>query len=449
MNYIDRVCKTIKSDNNKQLLSNITGAFLIKGFALLINIFTMPAYMNYFREQRILGVWFTLLSILTWILTFDLGIGNGLRNHLVSAFVEDDNEKAKQYISSAYIMIGVVSLILITVGSIFIYFSNWNIILNINPTVISNKTLMYSVILVFSGIVIQFFLKLVLSIFNAMQKTALSNFIMLLSSVLILLYVIFFNSQNDETNLLNISAVYILTVNLPLLISTIVLFTGKLSYAAPSIKYYVHTYAKNVLMLGSKFFLVQVTFMIITSTNEMIITWLFGPRYVVEYQVYNKLFYTFVTLFSLISNPLWSAVTKAYAERNFNWIKKSYKLVNIIASIATVGCFGMIIILQYIINIWLRSNAIKVNYGFACVFAIFCSVMIFFFSISSIANGIGKLRPQLIGNTMAAIFKIPLCYVMSKFIGGWICIIFVNILILIPCVVWQYLVINKTLKCIE
>ena len=73
------------SKNDKIIYKNVLGALLVKGGALIVNLFTLPAYIKYFNQNEVLGVWYTVLSLLNWILTFDLGIGNGLRNHLTEA----------------------------------------------------------------------------------------------------------------------------------------------------------------------------------------------------------------------------------------------------------------------------------------------------------------------------------------------------------------------------
>ena len=90
---------------------NMAGAVMVKGGALVISLFTMPAYMRFFQNQEVLGLWFTVLSVLNWILTFDLGVGNGLRNHLTTAFALNDRKAAQQCISSAYVTIGATALV--------------------------------------------------------------------------------------------------------------------------------------------------------------------------------------------------------------------------------------------------------------------------------------------------------------------------------------------------
>ncbi|MDP5274734.1 lipopolysaccharide biosynthesis protein [Chengkuizengella axinellae] len=434
------------SVDNKQLFNNIMGSYIVKGSSIIVMLLTMPAYMRYFSNHEVLGLWFTLLSILTWILTFDLGIGNGLRNNLVKALVENNYIKAKKYISSAYGIIGIVSLVILCIGNIFIGLSNWNIILNIPESTISNDVLVTTMRLMFTGIVMQFFLKLIASILNALQKTALTNFLTLLSSILILIFVLLFNGDDISNNLISLATVNILTVNIPLLIATIVIFSTVLKDARPNLKYYQKEYALEVVKLGGAFFGVQISFMVISSTNEILITWLYGTEYVVEYQVYQRLFYLFVTIFSLITNPIWSAITKAYAEEKFAWILKTYKLLNVFAFVCSIGSLTLVLFMQKIVNVWLGDRAITVNYTTSIAFAVIVIVMLYIISVTCVANGIGELKSQLFFNTLAAVAKFPFAFILANYLDNWVSIIIVNIIIMIPAVFGQPFIIIKLLR---
>lgn len=77
-------------ENSRTVLLNVISAFLIKGGALIVTLLTTPAYIRYFNKNSALGLWFTLLSVITWVLNFDLGIGNGLRNKLATTFAKKD-----------------------------------------------------------------------------------------------------------------------------------------------------------------------------------------------------------------------------------------------------------------------------------------------------------------------------------------------------------------------
>jgi O-antigen/teichoic acid export membrane protein len=421
-----------KIQNNKNLFWNIIGSIGVKGFAMLVNILAMPAYLNYFSDNTVLGVWFTIISILNWILTFDLGIGNGLRNHLVEAFVANDSIKAKKYISSAYFSIGSIALILGAIGYILLQMVDWNNLLNIPNQKISNETLIQTIQLIFIGIIIQLFLRLIISILYALQKTALSNFLSLLSNVLILVFLLLFRFDNTIEGLSVLSYVYIFSLNVPLLIASVIIFSTQLIDSKPSLEFFKKEYAGKILKLGSLFLGIQLSLLIINSTDQFLISRFYTPDSVVEYNVYYRIFSIYITFFSLITIPIWSAVTKAYTEKRIDWIMKVYKYLNLVG----IGLVAISIItalmFQPIVNIWLGEETFTINTNYAFVFATYSAVFIFIYSANCIANGISHLRPQFIGNLIAALIKVPLTIFLSQYFEHWILIIAIDIFILLP-----------------
>ncbi|WP_342547344.1 polysaccharide biosynthesis C-terminal domain-containing protein [Paenibacillus sp. FSL P2-0089] len=434
------------NENNRTILFNTLGAFLVKGGALIISLFTLPAYINYFENQRILGLWFTMLSVLSWILTFDLGIGNGLRNHLVPVITNKNDLMAKKYISSAYLVISAV--VLVTVGFSMIVFKwiSWNSIFNIPNSIVSEKALYITVCIIFSGIMFQFLLKLISSILYAMQKSALINLLSLLTSIITLTYVSLAKTSDITSNLISMAIVNVLAVNIPLIVVSLIVFYKKLPKCRPNIRFFDRKYANDIMKLGGAFFWVQIMYMIITTTNEFLITWFTGPDRVVEYQIYNKLFTLIGMVFTLALTPIWSAVTKAFAEQRYEWIIKLYKILRILALVAVLCEFGMILILQFGVDIWLGDNTIKVNYFYAVIFALSGSIFIWNGVLSSIANGLGQLKAQTIFFTIGAIIKIPIAWILVMVCDSWIGIVIANIIAMgLYCIV-QPISLNKFLK---
>lgn len=82
------------------------------------------------------GVWSTLLSIVSWIVLFDIGIGNGLRNKISESLAQNNKQEAHNYISTAYTIIGSISVILIL---IFLLASELSCKKVFNITSISNQ----------------------------------------------------------------------------------------------------------------------------------------------------------------------------------------------------------------------------------------------------------------------------------------------------------------------
>ena len=119
MNFFKSLSQKISDPNTKSVVSNIVLSFGVKGLSIFVTLFTTPAYIRYFNNDEVLGVWFTVLSVLTWVLNCDFGVGHGLRNKLAELFTKNEEEKAKKYISSVYAFLAIVSAFVITIISIF------------------------------------------------------------------------------------------------------------------------------------------------------------------------------------------------------------------------------------------------------------------------------------------------------------------------------------------
>ncbi|HBT63295.1 MAG TPA: hypothetical protein DEB10_01360 [Ruminococcaceae bacterium] len=444
LNNITKIKMTIK--NNSVLSKNITGTVFLRGIALLISFFSTPAYLDFFPQQEVLGIWFTILSILNWILTFDFGIGNGLRNNLVRPLIKKDFLEVKRQISSAYIILGLISLIVLLFGWFLIGIIDWNLALNISSIALSNKTLMNVIRIVYCGIIVQFFLKIIVSVHNAMQKNILANLFSLVSNSIILCFLFFGKSNSLIVNLYNLSYVYTFSITFPLIVSTIYTFAKHLKYSKPNIHYYDKKAAKSIVTLGGTFFIIQLGLLVVNSTNQWLINALYQSENVVDYQVYYKLFSIAPMVFFLFTQPIWSATTEAYERGEINWIRKSYKFLNFIASLGSFSCFCVILFLQPIFNVWLGKNSMEVSTSTALIFASLVSFEMFMYSATCIANGIGKLRCQFICTMVAALLKIPVTLLLTRLLGFWECVVIAHTISILPIIIFQFISLKKHLK---
>lgn len=445
----DKIKSRLKnlSDNDKIVYSNVLGAFLVKGGALFITLFTLPAYIRFFNNDEVLGVWYTILSLLNWILNFDLGIGNGLRNRLSTSLSSGDREATKKYISSAYSSIGAIVLFLSLLFPIAIRFVDLNSVFSIATTMVSPQSLYFAIVIVFIGVMIQFWLKLINAVLYAMQKSSINNFLVLCTNTIILIVALVCPSGSNETNVIVMAIVHAVAVALPLLIVSIIIFGGKLRYAIPSLKFVTKEHTKQVLSLGGIFFLIQIAYMAIMSTNEFLITKTSGNSYVVEYQAYYKLFSLGSTVFALALTPIWSAITKAKAENNYFWIKVTYKRFMILAAIFSIGEFLIVPLMKPLINVWLGVDTLPNSSVFTGIlFAVLACLMMINSVLSSITNGLGALKIQAICFLIGAIAKVPLAYLFVNIMGSWNGVVVSNIVCVgLYCII-QPLFIQKTIN---
>ena len=416
-------------ENDKIVYKNVLGAFLVKGCALFVTLYTLPSYIKFFNNDEVLGLWFPILSLLNWILNFDLGIGNGLRNHLSTAISLGNKEDVKRYISSAYISIGAIVTVLSVIFPFVIYKVDLNNLLSIEKTEISPKALYITAVIVFVGVMVQFWLKLINSVLYALQKSSVNNFLVLCTNVMILVVAVVFPSGTNDRNIIVMAIVHAVAVALPLLVATVSVFAKKLRYAIPRIKYFSKEHGKKVLSLGGIFFFIQIAYMIIMSTNEFLITKTSGNADVVDYQAYYKLFSLASTVFALALTPLWSVITKAKAENNIGWIKSTYKKFMLLGGVFCIGEFGLVVLMEPLMKIWLGADSLpEISYFSGIMCALLGCAMIMNGVFSNIANGTGELKVQAVCFGIGAVLKIPLSYILVSLSGSWNGVVLANII---------------------
>lgn len=442
-----KIMNYLKDKDERNLLINIGLAFAVKGGSLIISLFSMPLYIKYFDNNEVLGLWYTILSLLNWITICDLGLGNGLRNRLTEALALADNEKAKRYISSTYASLIAVILPVLVIGTTGACFVNWNKFFNLDEALISPRTLKIAIIILFIGVCLSFVLKTINSIIYAVQKSSINNILSLIISIIPLVYIFLFKGKNTESNLIALTIVHVIAVNIPLLLSSFVLFKSKmLRECTPSFKYCDVTTAKSMLGFGAQFFLAQIFFMVLTSTNEIIITKLFSSEYVVEYSIYYRLFTVIGSLFMLALTPLWSKVTKDLAQKKYEKVIKTNRFLYIVSALAMLCEFIMVLICQFLINIWLRDEAITVFYPTAIIFAFFGGMYIFNIVLTTVANGMANLKTQIVFYGIGAILKIPVLYLVSKNFDNWNVVVLYNGIVFLIFCIFQLFWIERKLK---
>lgn len=345
----------------------------------------------------------------------DIGLGNGLRNKLATAIALDDFVLAKKYISSAYVAL---SFYIFTFLLFFLLISNfipWDVVLNAPSSLDSELNILVKVVFISFGL--NFILKLLSSILNALQSPAISSLIatlgQLLSLINVAISIYFFNIKS----LLILGSIVSLTPIIVLFFATLILFKGKYKILSPNIKYYDKSLIKGIVGLGLNFFIIQMMTIFLYQSNNIIITHIVGNSGVVEYNIANKYVQIINVLYLIIVTPLWSATTQAYVKGEFNWIKSMNKKLNKIALLFSILGILMLLLSPFVYNIWLNNNKININFSYTFILLLSEIFRMYYGNYGYIINGIGKLHAQLIISIIMAILYIPIAVISGKTLG--------------------------------
>lgn len=393
---------------------NITASFIIKGLNIIVGLLVVPITINYLSPTKY-GIWITLTSLIAWFGFFDIGLGNGLRNRFAEAMAKGNYALAKTYVSTTYAIL----IIIISIVLIFFYFINifldWGIILNTGNDPVLKKELSRLAIVIFTSFGITFVLNLISVILSADQQMAKSAVFDLIGKSLSLLF-IFILTRISKSSLLSLGLVYCTISPIVLGISTLWFFNGKYKPYRPSLKSVDFSKAKDLFNLGVKFFVIQISVIILYQTNNIIITQLFGPAMVTPYNVAFKYFNVLMMGFTVIISPFWSAFTEAWIKQDFSWINRIMNtLINLWILIFAIGII-MLIFSSYIFQVWIGNN-FSVPFSISLLSLLWILIITWNAIFCQFLNGIGKIKIQLLIGVFASIINIPLSIILGKLMG--------------------------------
>lgn len=443
--------KIKKSDSkSKTLFGNISISFILKGLSMVLNLLLMPLYIKFFDDSKVLGVWFTVISLLNYICSFDIGIGNGIRNYLVEPLNEKNKKEIKTIISTSYIANFVIGIIIFIIFSVSFKFINWEGLFKVNSSIIDMGSLKIMIYCVFIGVIIHFLLNLINHICYAMQKSFAPGLITFSTNVIMLILLFLYKYLGFENKIIYISIGNIISIAIPYVIATFIIFMTSLKGCFVSLSNFKMTYCQKIVKLGSKFLYLQILTLIMFSTNEMLITYFTSPENVVTFQIYNRIFYSISTIFVLMLTPIWSAVKEAKVQKDSNWIKKLYKKINKLLYISIPFFIIIGILFPILILIWMGKDFdFKVNYLIITTFIIYYLIYIKVSIISNFVAGLERLKSNTIFLTVGCILKVIMSIVCFKFSDSWFIVIVINIITLIPYIIFVDYDIKKEINGLD
>lgn len=399
----------MSENRTRNYFKQLKGSLVFKLLAIGSSFLIIPLMIKYLGNEQY-GIWSTLLSIVSWIVLFDIGIGNGLRNKISESFAKDNKKEAQNYISTAYVMIGAISISLLIIFLVSSSFIPWQSVFN--TSILPNSELKSIVNITVCFLFINFWLSLINQVFNGLQKTSIVVFNQFLSNAFAL-FSVYILYKYFESSLFKLAFVY----GLSLIASSVLLsiwFYAKNCELLPKIQNYRKNYAKSITSLGFQFFIIQIAVVVIFTTDKILITQLFGPEHVSSYDVVFKLFSAITIAHSLILAPLWSAYSDAYYRNDIEWIKKTIKNQLNIYVLIIFLTISLVFLAQPIISLWIGKDFI-IDKMLIVAMAVFVLVSAWNNIFAYFINAINQLNIQIRTSIIAIFVNIPLSIFLVKY----------------------------------
>lgn len=397
----------IKKGNERSIKAkkNILAMLFLKGGNILVNLMLIPITINYVNADNY-GIWLTVSSIISWMSFFDIGINNGLKNKFAEAKAMNNEVLIQKYVSTTYFVLALIFvplMILLLIANTFIDWCSW-----LNVSFLLNEQLQIIIAIVVIYFCINFVLSTINVILIADQRPAESSARTLVQQILslIVIYVLTQVTQKDE--LLYLSLAF---CGIPLLISlyyNVLLFQTRYKAYIPRLSCIDKSLYKELLSLGSKFFVIQIAAVIQYQTINFLIMRYYSASDVTCYSVAYKYFSILSMIFTIFIAPIWAATTEAYAKKDFKWIRNIvHKYLLIWVGLACVGAL-MLLFSTYIYKLWLGQD-IGISFKLSLVVYVYTLVFMFGSIFVNILNGISALYIQFWSSVFSPLLFIGLC----------------------------------------
>lgn len=405
---IKNILLKYSTKNNREITKNIFLSFFAKGISLFVSFASVSLLLNYLGKENY-GVWLTVFSIISYFSFFDLGLGNGLRNYLTSAFSLNNVELARQYITTAYFILGLFLLITLIIIQICIGFVNWQVVFKST----SNFDFYKIVSICLWGLGLLLLSNLIVSILQSKKKTGFGNLLQSLGGLISLIVFIVFSQFKFNSKLNFVAFIFTWSTPLFLFIFSFFYFILNKDSLMPKLHHFRKALIRKLFGLGLSFFLAQFLVLILNQASNIIITQVLNPSEVVIYSIPQKLYSIVSISLGIISITLLPYYTEAVSVSDYLRIRnitfKFFKFFMIVVLFSLVLLFTSEIIIKF----WL-GNIVKVPFSLLLLQLILVLVGGINTIFSTVLNGLGKIKIQLPIILIAVIIFIPSAIYLGK-----------------------------------
>lgn len=389
---------------------NIAASIGLKAISILVSLQIVPITINYINPTQY-GIWLTLSSIVAWISYFDLGFANGFRNKFAEAKAIGDMKMAKCYVSTTYAILSILFSFVFLIVFVVNRYLNWSSILNIDVSYNEELQIVFAILACF------FCINIVASIFTTMltadQRPALAALIQTSGQVLAFISILIL-THTTEGSLTKLAFIFSGVPCILLVVISIITFSRKkYKEIRPSISHVQFVLSRNIIGLGSQFFIIMISMLVIFQFINIMLSRIQGPEAVTQYNIVYKYFNVIHMGITIILTPFWSAFTDAYTQKDFIWMKSTqHKLEKLSLACIPVYVF-MVLLSSTLYQFWI-GDSIHIPLSLTITMAIYSFVQTNGAIYMYLINGIGKVRLQLSIYLVFALISVPIMYICCK-----------------------------------
>jgi len=378
--------------------------------AIGVSVVSVPLTIGYLGGERY-GAWVTIVSVITFLSITDFGLASSLTNALGKAQAEDAHAVGQRLVSSALFMLSLIAVAVLIAGNVLAPRIAALLFPNLQSP-LARVEIAPAIMIALSIFALNLPLIVSSRVLAAYQESALTNFWNMAGSVgnlAALLLVIWF--RGGLPWLVFGCFGFGLAANLA---CAAWLFGFRKPWLRPNLAGIDSGFVRTLFSDGWKFFVIGIGWMVNWQTDNMVIAHFLGAAQVTPYAVTFSLFAIATGLQTLAYPNLWPAYTEAYAQRDYEWIRKTlrsnfkFSFFTTAAIIALLTIFG-----GEIIRLWAGVAAVP-PFSVIVWMALWRLMLSTLLVGSCLLNATGHLKGMTVYGTVTAVLNLMLSILLAK-----------------------------------
>jgi O-antigen/teichoic acid export membrane protein len=201
------------------------------------------------------------------------------------------------------------------------------------------------------------------------------------------------------------------------LLNSLFLFGSRRPWLRPRWDYATFTCAKKIFRIGILFFLLQVTFSLAFTSDNLVAAQVLGPEAVTQYSIASRIFSVALLMATLLSAPLWPAYGEALARGDIPWIKRTLiRSLVLTFFIAGIPSLFFVIWGPWIIRLWVGPQ-ISPPFLLLLGLGIWTTISAVGAALAMFFNGANILRFQVVCGLIMAVSALGAKIWLAQAIG--------------------------------
>ncbi|MBI4876072.1 MAG: oligosaccharide flippase family protein [Acidobacteria bacterium] len=315
----------------------------------------VPLALHHLGEERY-GLWVTAASTLTMFRFADLGLSEGLITKLADCYGNDDEEGAREYVSSAFLTLTLLAIVLALAFLVVHPHVDWGALFNVRSE-LARQEACSTVLVLVACFLLTLPLGLVARIQMAHQETHLAALWEALGSLAGLAGILL--AIRAKAGLPALVACAAGGVPLAMFFNGVWSFGIRRPELAPRLRWVKAGRVKQSAALGALFSVIQLSAAVSFQADNLVIAWLIGADRVPHYAVPMKLFLLIPAFLGTAIMPLWPAFGEAIARSEWNWVRSALLRYLSWAWTLSAGCSFALLLVGAPLTAWWTGGAIR------------------------------------------------------------------------------------------